>query len=310
MARFNLWHDLIPGPKPPDTIYVVVETPKTSRNKYEYNKDVANVELDRVLYSPLHYPGDYGFIPQTYAGDGDPLDVLVMTNQPTFPGCIITARPLGMFKMVDKGEEDYKILAVPAKDPNFDDYWDISNVPRHFPREVEHFFMVYKDLEGTKVTNEGWVGVNGARDAILESIEFYRKEFGMPDQRRLISTNTPWETLYGYSRGVRIGETIHISGTTAWNSEGKVIGQGDAAAQTRQVLQNISDALEKAGGSLADVVRTRMYVVRREDADTVAKVHGEFFKDIRPASTLVLVAGLIDEDMLVEIEAEAFVNTR
>lgn len=311
MAIFNLWHDLVPGPKPPDMIYVVVETPKTSRNKYEYSKTSANVELDRVLYSPLHYPGDYGFIPQTYFEDGDPLDVLVMTNQPTFPGCIIKARPIGMFKMVDKGERDYKILAVPAKDPNFDEYWDLSNVPRHFPREMEHFFMVYKDLEGTKVANEGWVGVTGARDSILEAIENYQREFGPPaNQRQNISSNAPWESLYGYSRGVKVGETIHISGTTAFGRDGKLVGIGDPTAQTRQILHTIGSALEQAGAKLEDVVRTRMYVVGRENTEAVALTHGEFFKDIRPASTLVLVDGLLEEEMLVEIEVEAIINAR
>ncbi|MBK9125010.1 MAG: inorganic diphosphatase [Chloroflexi bacterium] len=173
----HLWHNLASGPSAPDVIYAVVEVPKGSRNKYEYSKKAGVIKLDRVLYSPLHYPGDYGFIPQTFWGDGDPLDILVMMNEPTFPGCVIEARPVGMFKMIDKGEQDYKVLAVPATDPNFDEYRDLDDLPKHFPKEVAHFFTVYKHLQGTEVTNEGWVGAAEAKQAVLEGIRFYRETF-------------------------------------------------------------------------------------------------------------------------------------
>ncbi len=173
----HLWHNLASGPDAPDVVYAVVEVPKGSRNKYEYSKTAGVIKLDRVLYSPLHYPGDYGFIPQSYFDDGDPMDILVMMNAPTFPGCVIEARPLGMFKMIDKGEPDYKVLAVPSTDPNFDDYRDLDDVPKHFPREVEHFFMVYKQLQGTEVQNEGWVGQAEAKQAIAASMKLYTKTF-------------------------------------------------------------------------------------------------------------------------------------
>ncbi len=173
----HLWHNLASGPNLPEVIYAVVEVPKGSRNKYEYSKKAGIIKLDRVLFSPLHYPGDYGFIPQTYWGDGDPLDVLVMMNEATFPGCVIGARPVGMFKMIDKGEQDYKVLAVPATDPNFDEYRDLSDLPQHFPKEVAHFFMVYKQLQGTEVTNEGWVGADEAKKAVMEGIRLYRESF-------------------------------------------------------------------------------------------------------------------------------------
>lgn len=173
----HLWHNLAPGPNAPDTLYTVVEVPKGSRNKYEYSKTAGVIKLDRVLYSPLHYPGDYGFIPQSYFEDGDPMDVLVMMNAPTFPGCVIETRPLGMFKMIDKGELDYKVLAVPATDPSFDDYKDLSDLPVHFPKEVAHFFMVYKQLQGTEVQNEGWVGAEETKEAILHSLQMYRDKF-------------------------------------------------------------------------------------------------------------------------------------
>lgn len=306
--QVNLWHYLPAGPRVPDVVNVVVEVPKTSRNKYEYSKEVGSIELDRVLYSSLHFPGDYGFIPRTYYEDGDPLDILVMTNHPTFPGCIIQARPIGMFRMIDKGEPDFKILAVPADDPNFNEYWDVSNIPQHFPREMAHFFMTYKQLEGTEVTNNGWAGVTEAKDTILASMQHYQEQI-LPrvNQHRLISSGTQWEADYGYSRAVRMGDTIYVSGTTATDATGSIIA-GDASAQTRQVLQNIAAALEKAGASLEDVVRTRIYVVTREDVPAVLAVHGEVFGTIRPATSLLLVAGLLEESMRVEIEAQAVVR--
>lgn len=169
----NLWHDLSPGNSPPDIIYTIVEIPKGSRNKYEYHKESGAFILDRVLYSPVHYPGDYGFVPQTYYDDGDPLDVLVMTNLPTFTGCIVEARPIGMFQMLDKGEHDDKVLAVLEHDPFFGDYKDYNDLPQHYLREVEHFFTVYKDLEGTRVEPVGWKDAAYARERISYSINNY-----------------------------------------------------------------------------------------------------------------------------------------
>lgn len=173
----HLWHELAPGPQPPDIVYAVVEVPKGSRNKYEYAKRAGVIKLDRVLYSSLHYPGDYGFIPQSYFEDGDPLDILVMVTEPTFPGCVIEARPIGMFKMIDKGLPDYKILAVPATDPHFKDYQNLGDVSKHFPAEVMHFFMTYKQLEGAEVKNEGWTEAAEARETIQHSLDLYKRTF-------------------------------------------------------------------------------------------------------------------------------------
>ena len=176
----NLWHELPPGPRVPDVIYVIVEIPKGNRNKYEYHKQAGVIKLDRVLYSSLHYPGDYGLIPRTYYEDGDPLDVLVMINEPTFPGCIIEARPLGLFRMTDKGLPDDKVLAVPATDPLFQDYHDLSDIPKHFLAEVAHFFQVYKDLEGVRVELIGWEGADVAKKKIEHAIRLYQTEFQPP----------------------------------------------------------------------------------------------------------------------------------
>jgi len=171
----NLWHELPPGPDWPQIVYVVVEIPKGSRNKYEYDEEKGFVKLDRVLFSSLHYPGDYGFIPQTLHADGDPLDVLVMTNEPTFSGCVIEARPLGIFHLVDRGQLDDKVLAVPHTDPLFAGYRTLSDVPPHFLEEMTHFFNVYKDLESGEVVGEGWDGIEYAHATIKHSFEQYQK---------------------------------------------------------------------------------------------------------------------------------------
>lgn len=174
------WHDLSPGTEAPVKINVVVEIPKGSRNKYELDKDTGLYHLSRVLYSPMIYPGDYGFIPQSYYEDGDPLDAIVLINEPTFVGCVIEARPVGIFKMLDKGEPDDKILCVPSHSPFFGNITDLSDVPPHFLREVAHFFAVYKDLEGSRTLSLGWDKAEVAQRQVRHSLELYRQTFGPP----------------------------------------------------------------------------------------------------------------------------------
>jgi inorganic pyrophosphatase len=169
----NVWHELASGGQASEVINVVVEIPKGSRNKYEFHIPTGAFKLDRVLYSPVSYPGDYGFIPQTYDDDQQPLDALVVTNLPTFTGCIVEARPIGLFRMTDHGEPDDKIVAVLNYDPFFDDVKAYTDLPAHYLKEVEHFFAVYKDLEGQHVEPLGWETGQRARERIQRTIDRY-----------------------------------------------------------------------------------------------------------------------------------------
>src|SRR6266404_5898417 len=153
------------GTNLPSVVNTIVEIPKGRRNKFEVDKATGLIKLDRYLYSSSVYPGDYGFIPQTLAEDGDALDILVMVNEPTFSGCLIETRVIGLFRMKDRGVNDFKILGVPNTDPLFAEYRNLRDAPSHFLREVEHFFATYKQLEGVTIETMGWAT---AQDALTE----------------------------------------------------------------------------------------------------------------------------------------------
>lgn len=148
--------DLPIGAKAPDIVTAVIEIPQGGINKYEYDKLLHVFRLDRNLYSPVHYPGDYGFIPQTLAEDGDPLDILVLGDAPTFPGCVYEARVIGLFEMLDQGIRDEKILAYATGNPRFSSVENYADVQPQILHEVAHFFSIYKDLEGKRTEVLGW----------------------------------------------------------------------------------------------------------------------------------------------------------
>ncbi|TVQ73581.1 MAG: inorganic diphosphatase [Balneolaceae bacterium] len=159
-----------------ESVTVMIEIPKGSRNKYEFDKKTKRIIFDRMLFSAVHYPSDYGFIPETLALDGDPLDALVLVTEPTFPGCMIEAKPVGLFKMWDEKGPDEKILCVPVRDPLWNHIESRDDVPPHLLHEIEHFFQVYKDLEDKKTGTDGWYGRDLAEKIIRECRERYQEE--------------------------------------------------------------------------------------------------------------------------------------
>lgn len=158
------------------TVDVFVEIPTGSSNKYEWDEEKEAMILDRVLYSPLYYPTEYGFIPGTLSGDGDPLDALVLTTHPTAPGIFIEVRVIGILQSMDGGEQDDKLLAVPATDPRFDNVRSLDDVEDHILDEIAHFFTVYKDLEGKEVDVQGWADAKAANAMLQEAINNYNNQ--------------------------------------------------------------------------------------------------------------------------------------
>ena len=157
------------GKNAPELVNAVIEIPFEGINKYEYDKNLHVFRLDRNLFSPVHYPGDYGFIPSTLAEDGDPLDVLVLVDSPSFTGCVLEVRPIGVLDMIDQGQPDEKILAVGHGNPRYEDVANYSQIYPHILKEIKHFFSIYKDLEGKRVEVRGWKDAAAAREIIGKS---------------------------------------------------------------------------------------------------------------------------------------------
>jgi inorganic pyrophosphatase len=153
----------------PETILVTIEIPKGSRNKYEYDEGLGMFKLDRMLFSSVHYPTEYGFVRETWGEDGDPLDALVITGEPTFTGCVIEAKPLGLFHMEDEAGIDDKILCVPFKDPQWNWMDSLDDVPKSLLQEIENFFKIYTELEGKKAHVEGWDSQGSAMKVLDEA---------------------------------------------------------------------------------------------------------------------------------------------
>ena len=163
------------GTKSPEEFNVIIEVPTGSNNKYEYNAEQDIFELDRVLFSSVHYPGCYGFIPQTLGGDGDPLDVVVLTGEPMITGSALSVRPVGFLQMTDDKGQDEKILAVPVDDPRFNERCKLSDIRQHVLLEIEHFFKIYKELEKKFVDIDKWYDVEDTKKLILEAHSNFKK---------------------------------------------------------------------------------------------------------------------------------------
>ncbi|MEO5929852.1 MAG: inorganic diphosphatase [Candidatus Kapaibacterium sp.] len=166
--------DLPAGPDAPEKLNAIIEIPRGSRSKYEYCIEYNCFKLDRVLASPMHYPTAYGFVPNTLYIDGDPLDILVLIDEPTFTGCLIDVRPIGVMKMVDGGMLDDKVIAVAINDMRYHHYFSLDDMKPHTLIEIEYFYSVYKDLEGKQTQFQGWEDVGYAHKIITESIARYR----------------------------------------------------------------------------------------------------------------------------------------
>ena len=173
----NLWHDISPGKKLPDLINVIIEINKGSKNKYEIDKETGLIALDRVAHTAQDFPFDYGFVPQTLWHDGDALDVVLLTTYPLLPGILVEARPVAVLEMIDSGDNDNKIIAVPASDPRFADVKDLQDVNKHTLKEIEHFYSTYKKLQNKVVDVKGFQNLESAHKAISESLDMYKKKF-------------------------------------------------------------------------------------------------------------------------------------
>ena len=171
----NLWHDIDPGKK--DEMNVIIEINKGSKNKYEINKKTGLIALDRVMHTGQDYPFDYGFVPQSLWHDGDPLDVVVLTTYPLSPGVMVTVRPVAVVHMVDGGESDEKIIGVPTEDPRFNNVKDLSDVNPHTIKEIEHFFLTYKNLQNKEVVINGVEGRDVAEKDFEEGLRLYKEKY-------------------------------------------------------------------------------------------------------------------------------------
>ncbi|HMN19351.1 MAG TPA: inorganic diphosphatase [Candidatus Moranbacteria bacterium] len=173
----NLWHEISAGENVPEKINVIIECPKGSKNKYEIDKETGLICLDRAMKTSQDFPFDYGFVPRTLWEDGDALDVVVLTTYPLHPGIMVEARPVGVALMIDSGESDYKILAVPESDPRWNEVKDLKDINPHTLKEIKHFFETYKSIDNKKVEIKGFKGKKEALAAISKSLRLYAKKY-------------------------------------------------------------------------------------------------------------------------------------
>ena len=174
----NIWHDVDKKLVTPKRFCAIIEIPKGGKNKYELDKELGILRLDRVLYTSTHYPANYGFLPKTLAEDNDPLDVLVLCQEPIAPLVAVECYPIGVLKMIDSDAIDEKIIAIPCGDPSLSSYREVSELPRHLFNEIKHFFEVYKYLENKKTVVEHIVGASMAEKVIQACLERYENKYG------------------------------------------------------------------------------------------------------------------------------------
>lgn len=174
----NIWKDINKNRITPSDFVAFIEIEQGSKNKYEMDKETGLIILDRVLYTSTHYPMNYGFIPLTYAGDNDPLDVFVLCSQPIEKGSLVRCYPIGMIRMTDKEENDEKVIAIPFNDPQYNEYTELSQLPQHLTEELKHFLTVYKQLENRKILVQEICDSKGAKKAIADALVYFEQTFG------------------------------------------------------------------------------------------------------------------------------------
>lgn len=173
----NLWHEISAGDDVPNIVNVIVEIPKGSKNKYEIDKETGLIKLDRAMKSAQDYPFDYGFVPQSLWDDGDALDVILLTTYPLAIGILVEARPVAVMRMIDGGDGDDKIIAVPKNDPRWEEIKDLTDVNKHTIKEIQHFLETYKSIEGKSVVINGVEGRAEAMKAVEKGLKMYRDKF-------------------------------------------------------------------------------------------------------------------------------------
>ena len=174
----NLWHEVSAGKKLPKEINVIVEIPKGSKNKYEIDKETGLIALDRAMHSAQDYPFDYGFVPQSLWDDNDALDVILLTTYPLAPSILVNARPVAIMRMIDSGDADDKIIAVPIDDPRWDEVKDLSDINKHTIKEMDHFFSTYKKIQEKEVEVTGFEDRAAAEKAIERGLKLYKEKYG------------------------------------------------------------------------------------------------------------------------------------
>jgi inorganic pyrophosphatase len=172
----NLWHEVSAGDNIPETVNVIIEIPKGSKNKLEIDKETGLIKLDRAMKTSQDYPFDYGFVPQTLWEDGDALDVVVLTTYPLFPGILVEVRPVAVMHMIDGGEGDDKVIAVPESDPRWKEVQTLEDVNQHTIKEIQHFFETYKTIEGKSVEITGIEGREAAFEAVKKGLALYQEK--------------------------------------------------------------------------------------------------------------------------------------
>ncbi len=178
MIHFNPWHNIQAGEKSPQVVNAIIEIPKDSKHKFEMDKETGMLRLDRFLYSAVHYPGDYGFLPQTLWYDSDPIDIIILTQRPVYPMTLVSAKIIGVLRMFDGEEKDDKLIAVYDSDPRYEEIKDVGDIPKHTIAELKHFFETYKELQGKKCKVMEILGKDAAYKDVEEAQKRYQDKYG------------------------------------------------------------------------------------------------------------------------------------